>query len=102
MTEMRAAATGQYGQNNQPSHHLLALFTALGDREATERWTRLVLDHCFGTDFYAGGSGLGELSGRKVAGCSYSPSSAQILLTISCSAVILLIRARVFSRTLTV
>jgi len=35
MTEMRAVAMGQYGHNNQPTHHLLYLFALLGDHDTT-------------------------------------------------------------------
>lgn len=35
MTEMRAVAMGQYGHNNQPSHHVLYLFALLGDHAST-------------------------------------------------------------------
>jgi putative alpha-1,2-mannosidase len=30
MVEFRALAMGQYGHNNQPSHHILYLFAMLG------------------------------------------------------------------------
>jgi hypothetical protein len=31
MVEARAVAMGQYGHNNQPSHHILWLFALLGE-----------------------------------------------------------------------
>lgn len=54
MTEMRSLAMGQYGHNNQPSHHILYLYTLLGDRQATEKYVREVMDRGYGEDFYAG------------------------------------------------
>lgn len=61
MTEMRAGAMGQYGHNNQPSHHLLYLFALLGERHTTEKFVREVMDRAYGEDFYAGDEDNGEL-----------------------------------------
>lgn len=60
MTEMRAFAMGQYGHNNQPVHHILFLFSLLGDHESTQRYVRYVLDRGYGEDFYAGDEDNGE------------------------------------------
>jgi putative alpha-1,2-mannosidase len=60
MTEMRAFAMGQYGHNNQPVHHILFLFSLLGDHESTQRYVRYVLDRAYGEDFYAGDEDNGE------------------------------------------
>lgn len=60
MTEMRALAMGQYGHNNQPVHHIPYLFAALGDRASTETIVRKLIDHAYGTDFYAGDEDNGE------------------------------------------
>jgi putative alpha-1,2-mannosidase len=54
MTEMRSLAMGQYGHNNQPSHHILYLYALLGDRKATEKYVREVINRGYGEDFYAG------------------------------------------------
>lgn len=54
MTEMRSLAMGQYGHNNQPSHHILFLYALLGDRPATEKYVREVINRGYGEDFYAG------------------------------------------------
>eukprot|EP01038_Epipyxis_sp_PR26KG_P009005 gene9005-12147_t len=61
MTEMRVVAMGQYGHNNQPSHHILYLFALLGDSKTTEFMTRKVMNHAYGIDFYAGDEDNGEM-----------------------------------------
>lgn len=60
MKEGRAVAMGQYGHNNQPSHHILYMFALLGDRESTETYVRVIMDRAFGRDFYAGDEDNGE------------------------------------------
>lgn len=63
MTEMRALAMGQYGHNNQPSHHILYLFALLGDAATTQSTVRAVMDRAYGRDFYAGDEDNGEQVG---------------------------------------
>ena len=60
MTEMRTLAMGQYGHNNQPSHHILYLFAQLGEKEYTEQYVREVMSRGYGIDFYAGDEDNGE------------------------------------------
>jgi putative alpha-1,2-mannosidase len=60
MTEMRALAMGQYGHNNQPSHHILYLFALLGDAATTQSSVRQVMERAYGRDFYAGDEDNGE------------------------------------------
>lgn len=60
MTEMRTLAMGQYGHNNQPSHHILYLFALLGEKEYTEQYVREVINRGYGIDFYAGDEDNGE------------------------------------------
>jgi putative alpha-1,2-mannosidase len=60
MTEMRALAMGQYGHNNQPSHHIPYLFAILGDQETTQRVVRAVMERAYGRDFFAGDEDNGE------------------------------------------
>ena len=60
MKEGRAVAMGQYAHNNQPSHHLLYLFTLIGDRSSTEENVRLILERAYGRDFFAGDEDNGE------------------------------------------
>lgn len=52
---------GQYGHNNQPSHHILYLFAMLGEQEITQRTIRTVMDRAYGSDFYAGDEDNGEM-----------------------------------------
>ncbi len=54
MTEARAVAMGQYGHNNQPSHHILFLFGLLEDRYTMEESVHTILERTYGEDFYAG------------------------------------------------
>jgi len=61
MTEMRAVAMGQYGHNNQPSHHVLYLYALLGDHASTAEHVRHVMDRAYGVDFYAGDEDNGEM-----------------------------------------
>lgn len=62
MTEMRALAMGQYGHNNQPSHHILFLFALLGEPDTTNKYVRTVMDRAYGRDYYAGDEDNGEQS----------------------------------------
>lgn len=61
MREMRALAMGQYGHNNQPSHHALYLFALAGDANATNKHVRKVLDRAYGLDYFAGDEDNGEM-----------------------------------------
>jgi len=62
MTEGRALAMGQYFHNNQPVHHILYLFSVLGNKyyRHTQRLVRTVLNRAYGIDFYAGDEDNGE------------------------------------------
>jgi hypothetical protein len=60
MSEFRALSMGQYGHNNQPSHHILYLFAMLGEAETTQKHVREVLDRAYGPDFFAGDEDNGE------------------------------------------
>eukprot|EP01006_Ploeotia_vitrea_P066376 TRINITY_DN94855_c0_g1_i1.p1 TRINITY_DN94855_c0_g1~~TRINITY_DN94855_c0_g1_i1.p1 ORF type:complete len:757 (-),score=54.42 TRINITY_DN94855_c0_g1_i1:49-2319(-) len=67
MTEMALAnggIFGQYDQGNQPGHHILYMFTALGPKYAhiTQKWTRLVLQHLYTINDYPGDEDNGEMS----------------------------------------
>ena len=48
---MRALAMGQYGHNNQPSHHVLWLLGLLGYRQDQDKLIREVIDRAYGVDF---------------------------------------------------
>jgi len=60
MTEARAFAMGQYMHNNQPVHHILYMFAALGYSELTNKYVREVMERGYGYDFYAGDEDNGE------------------------------------------
>jgi hypothetical protein len=51
---------GQYGHNNQPSHHILYMFAMLGEAETTQKYVREVMDRAYGPDFFAGDEDNGE------------------------------------------
>lgn len=61
MTEMRVTALGQYGHNNQPSHHIPFLFALVDDPVTTQTLVRKIINHCYGVDFYAGDEDNGEM-----------------------------------------
>ncbi|KAJ1444648.1 glycosyl hydrolase family 92-domain-containing protein [Pelagophyceae sp. CCMP2097] len=61
MREMRALAMGQYGHNNQPTHHILYLFALAGDRLATNTLVRRTIRRAYGVDYYAGDEDNGEM-----------------------------------------
>lgn len=54
MTEMAAVDFGQYAHSNQPVHHVLYLYTAMGVPAKTQYWVRRVLD-----ELYKPGPGVG-------------------------------------------
>lgn len=80
MEEMRALGTGQYGHNNQPSHHVLFLLPLLDEgrpecsaaaskipdgalcpRRLGETYVHTVMSQAYGFDFYAGDEDNGEM-----------------------------------------
>ncbi|CAM9399077.1 unnamed protein product, partial [Ectocarpus fasciculatus] len=61
MSEFRALSMGQYGHNNQPSHHILYLFAMLGEPQVTHQTVRTVMDRAYGHEFYAGDEDNGEM-----------------------------------------
>jgi len=65
MTEMAAVEFGQYAHSNQPIHHVLYLYTAMGDPAKTQYWVRRVLNELYGTgpaDGFAGDEDNGEMT----------------------------------------
>ena len=76
---MRALAMGQYGHNNQPSHHVLWLLGLLGYRSDQDKLIREVIDRAYGVDFYAGDEDNGEMGAWFVLAAlglfSVSPAS---------------------------
>jgi putative alpha-1,2-mannosidase len=85
MTEMRTLAMGQYGHNNQPSHHILYLFAQLGDVQSTEQYVREVINRGYGVDFYSGDEDNGEMGAWFVLSAlglfSTTPGTPDYVLT---------------------
>jgi putative alpha-1,2-mannosidase len=71
MTEMAAVEFGQYAHSNQPVHHVLYLYTALGSPAKTQYWVRRVLDELYTPgpgDGFAGDEDNGEMTAWYVFG----------------------------------
>lgn len=63
MTEMAVVPFGQYAHSNQPVHHVLYLFAAIGQPEKTQYWTRRVCQDLYGpgTNGFPGDEDNGEM-----------------------------------------
>jgi len=71
MTEMAAVDFGQYAHSNQPVHHVLYLYTAMGEPSNTQYWVRRVLNELYGsgpTDGFSGDEDNGEMTAWYVFG----------------------------------
>lgn len=62
MSEMAAVKFGQYAHSNQPSHHLLYVFTIAGRQDRTAYWTRRVMDELYTPDLFAGDEDTGSMA----------------------------------------
>lgn len=62
MSEMAAVNFGQYGHNNQPSHHMLYVFTVAGRQDLTAHWTRRVTEELYTPDLFAGDEDTGSMA----------------------------------------
>ncbi len=62
MSEMAAVAFGQYAHSNQPSHHLLYLFTLSGRPEETQRWVRRTLGTLYTPETFPGDEDTGSMA----------------------------------------
>jgi predicted alpha-1,2-mannosidase len=62
MSEMAAVNFGQYGHNNQPSHHMLYVFTVAGRQDLTAYWTKRVMDELYTPDLFAGDEDTGSMA----------------------------------------
>lgn len=64
MTEMARSRFGQYAQSNQPSHHILYLYSAIGQPWKTQYWTRHVCQELYnsGPRGFPGDEDNGEMS----------------------------------------
>jgi predicted alpha-1,2-mannosidase len=62
MSEMAAVNFGQYAHSNQPSHHLLYIFTVAGRQDRTAYWTKRVMDDLYTPDLFAGDEDTGSMA----------------------------------------
>ncbi|MEO6815215.1 MAG: glycoside hydrolase domain-containing protein, partial [Edaphobacter sp.] len=62
MSEMAAVDFGQYAHSNQPSHHLLYVFTAADRQDLTAFWTKRVMDDLYTPDLFAGDEDTGSMA----------------------------------------
>lgn len=62
MSEMAAITFGQYAHSNQPSHHILYVFTVAGRQDRTAYWTKRVMDELYTPDIFAGDEDTGSMA----------------------------------------
>lgn len=62
MSEMAAVNFGQYAHSNQPSHHILYIFTLAGRQDRTAFWTRRVMEELYTQDLFAGDEDTGSMA----------------------------------------
>jgi predicted alpha-1,2-mannosidase len=62
MSEMAAVNFGQYAHSNQPSHHILYVFTVAGRQDRTAHWTKRVMDELYTPDLLAGDEDTGSMA----------------------------------------
>ncbi len=81
MSEMAAVDFGQYAHSNQPSHHVLYMFTAAGRRDRTQHWVHRVLNELYTPGNFCGDEDTGSMSAWYILSAlgvfSLSPGSAQ-------------------------
>jgi predicted alpha-1,2-mannosidase len=62
MSEMAAVNFGQYAHSNQPSHHILYVFTVAGRQDRAAYWTKRVMDELYTPDLFAGDEDTGSMA----------------------------------------
>ncbi len=62
MSEMAAVNFGQYAHSNQPSHHILYIFTVAGRQDRAAHWTKRVMDDLYTPDLFAGDEDTGSMA----------------------------------------
>jgi predicted alpha-1,2-mannosidase len=62
MSEMAAVNFGQYAHSNQPSHHILYVFSAAGRQDRTAYWARRVMNELYTPDIFAGDEDTGSMA----------------------------------------
>ncbi|AFL88308.1 alpha-1,2-mannosidase, putative [Terriglobus roseus DSM 18391] len=62
MSEMAAVRFGQYAHSNQPSHHILYMFTIGGRPDLTQKWVRRVLTDLYSPEDFCGDEDTGAMA----------------------------------------
>ena len=62
MSEMAAVRFGQYAHSNQPSHHILYMFTVGGRPDLTQTWVRKVLNELYSPENFCGDEDTGAMA----------------------------------------
>ena len=62
MSEMAAVDFGQYAHSNQPSHHVLYMYSAAGRRDRTQHWVHRVLNELYSPDDFCGDEDTGSMA----------------------------------------
>ncbi|SEB51554.1 alpha-1,2-mannosidase, putative [Terriglobus roseus] len=62
MSEMAAVRFGQYAHSNQPSHHILYMFTVGGRPDLTQKWVRKVLTELYSPQDFCGDEDTGAMA----------------------------------------
>jgi predicted alpha-1,2-mannosidase len=62
MSEMAAVDFGQYAHSNQPSHHVLYMYSAAGRRDRTQHWVHRVLNELYSPDNFCGDEDTGSMA----------------------------------------
>jgi predicted alpha-1,2-mannosidase len=62
MSEMAAVHFGQYAHSNQPSHHILYMFTVGGRPDLTQKWVRKVLTELYSPEDFCGDEDTGAMA----------------------------------------
>ena len=61
MSEMAAVDFGQYAHSNQPSHHVLYMYSAAGRRDRTQHWVHRVLNELYTPGDFCGDEDTGSM-----------------------------------------
>jgi predicted alpha-1,2-mannosidase len=62
MSEMAAINFGQYAHSNQPSHHMLYVFTVAGRQDLAAQWTKRVMNELYTPELFAGDEDTGSMA----------------------------------------
>ncbi|MCH2174997.1 MAG: glycoside hydrolase family 92 protein, partial [Lentisphaeria bacterium] len=85
MSEMAAMDFGQYGHNNQPSHHILYFYHLAGAPQKGNHYIHRVLDECYShrIDGFCGDEDNGEMAAWYILNClglyQFCPGSTRFI-----------------------